>query len=141
MRLVKTLFKRDDVNITDVVLNALMAWWALWLLLPFSTVIDSRAYADMYAIAHRYTWAAFMLGMVAGKIYSVLRCHWRLRGAILTMMTMWWSFISIMAGLASPYSPGWGLLGIVTIMAAWRTLQIAAGGAELEQCDIHKDGE
>lgn len=142
MKLLRSLFRRADVNITDVLLIALMGWWSLWMLLPFSAIVGSPAYQPMWDIAPRLVWGYGALALLAVKVWAIVTCRWKVRGSLLTAMVMWWTFIAVMAYYAGPRGPGWGLIGIVAIAALWRTMQIAATGSAFgDACLLDIDRE
>ena len=136
------LIYRPDVNAIDVLLVLLMSWWAAWMLIPTSSIIESPSYDALWNIANNYVWGIALLALCACKVYAVLSCRWILRLALLGLQVMWWALVSAVAFSVNPNSPGWGLLGIVALTACWRAIQVAATGDALNgACEINSQEE
>lgn len=89
VRGIKWGFKHNIAS-ADVLLIAIMAWWAVALYASTNGTRDSGLYHFMRQLLPIEAWAGIAASMVVIKIVGIIRQSFTIRSVGLIMMTAWW---------------------------------------------------
>jgi hypothetical protein len=114
-----------DYEPVGIVLSLLAASWALTLLGPGDTLASSPTYGRLASFAPDTVWGLAALALAVLPLVAWRGRHLLLGRMVMTAHVGFWAFVAVGFWQQARLNTGWGVYGVLALVALWVTLRIA----------------